>query len=395
MNENEKRILTILNQSGPSTRKEIASACGISWAATVKLVSRLEGKGLIRCLGESETKTENGKTSLVYAVAEARPLAIGIDVEYSRTRIAVYSLAQEAFYSAEVPTEGVADAASLVSFLAGLVAACRERLSLQGLEVDGVGVGMPSWLVSSRKPIFDQVARALSEACGLPAVADNNTRAYTLYLQRKLALGGSFATFIVRRGVGIGITIGGELYRGEDGLAGELGHLTYDPSGPACRCGKKGCVETYFNQSALVAAWGARRSAAPGDGLPDRCATPDCLDSERETLHDLFTSAARGDPAAESTLSDLCRYLVLPVSALSLAMDIRKIVLAGHFGPDGGALARLLEARLKDELHPRFRHDVSYEALDDEGFLIGASTLFLSRYCDYRVLGSDGPKARQ
>ncbi len=388
MNENEKRILTILNQSGPATRKEIAAACGISWAATVKLVSRLEGRGLIRCLGESETKTENGKTSLVYAVSETRPLAIGIDVEYSRTRIAVYSLRQQAFYSDEVPTEGVSDAATLVSFLAGLVAACRESLARQGLAADGVGVGMPSWLVSSRKPIFDQVARALSEACGLPAVADNNTRAYTRYLQRKLALGGSFATVIVRRGVGIGITLGGELYRGEDGLAGELGHLTYDPAG------RRGCVETYFNQSALVAAWGARRSG-PVDGLPDRCATPDCLDAERSTLQDLFSSAAGGDREAETVLSDLCRYLVLPVSALSLAMDIRRIVLAGHFGPDGGVLARLLEARLKGELHPRFRHDVSYEALDDEGFLIGASSLFLSRYCDYRVLESDAPKGRQ
>lgn len=382
MNENEKRILTVLNQTHSATRKEIASACGISWAATVKLVARLEGKGLIRCLGESEAKTENGKTSLVYAVAETRPLAIGIDVEYSTTRAAVYNLRRETFHTESVPTETVADLSAFIAFLAPIVERCKAVLVERGLKVEGVGIGMPGWLIPSGKSPFDQVARALSSECGLPVVADNSTRAYTLFLQRKLGIGGSFATFIVRTGVGVGIAIKGELYRGEDGLAGELGHLTVDPEGSACRCGKRGCMETCFNQKILASRWSKE------SGEETRTGIAGLADGEGEIalLQDLFSRAIEGNGAALAVLSDASRFLAVPVSTLSLAMDIRRIIVAGHFGPDASPLMRLLEERLAKELHPRFRHTVSYERLEDEGFLIGASMLFLSAYCDYSVL---------
>lgn len=384
MNENEKRILTVLNQSGPATRKEISRACGISWASTVKLVARLEAKGFIRCLGNSDTKTENGKTSLVYALSETRPLAIGIDVEYSRTRIAVYNLRRETFYHDTVPTEPLNDVADLIAFLNRLVKRCQTELENRDLTIEGVGVGIPSWLIPSKKPIFNPVARGLSEACGLPVVVDNNTRSFTLYLQRKYGIGGSFAVFVIRKGVGIGIAIRGELYRGEDGLAGELGHLTIDPSGPLCRCGKHGCVETFFNEDLLAQAWKDHRSS---DGISINREKAKS-DTDRELLEELFSKASEGSAQAKEVLSRSGMYLGRAISALSLAMDIRRIILAGHFGPDAAYLIHLIEDHLKKELHPRFRHTVSYESLDDEGFLIGASMLFLSSYCDYRVLGN-------
>lgn len=290
MNDNEKRILTVLNQGGPATRKEIAAACGISWAATVKLVSRLEEKGFLRCLGESEAKTENGKTSLVCALSSDRPLAAGIDVEYSRTRAAVYSLRREVLYSESVPTEG-------------------------------------------------------------------------------------------------------------SGGAGEMGHLTVDPAGPPCRCGKRGCVETFFNQSRLAAAWAeisaraapAPESAAPAPEIsapsPDGSAPASVPAPDAGSpLAAFFSRAAASDGPARELLSRFSGYLLPAVSALSLSLDIRRVILAGHFGPDGAVLSRSIEAGLKRELHPRFRHSIGYEALDDDGFLIGAAMLFLNGFCDFRVL---------
>jgi len=384
VNENEKRILTVLNQSGPATRKEISRACGISWASTVKLVARLETKGFIRCLGDSDTKTENGKTSLVYALSETRPLAIGIDVEYSQTRIAVYNLRRETFYHDTVPTEPLRDITALITFLDRLVRRCQTELENRHLTIEGVGVGIPSWLIPSKKLIFTPVARGLSEACGLPVVVDNNTRSFTLYLQRKYGIGGSFAVFVVRKGVGIGIAIKGELYRGEDGLAGELGHLTIDPSGPLCRCGKHGCVETLFNEDLLVQAWKDHRDS-DGSTVNREKAQPE---TDKELLEELFSRASEGSAQAKEVLSHSGIHLGKSISALSLAMDIRRIILAGHFGNDASYLIHLIEDHLKKELHPRFRHSVSYENLEDDGFLIGASMLFLNAYCDYRVLGN-------
>lgn len=377
MNENEKRILTVLAGRGPSTRKEIAAACGISWAATVKLVGRLEEQGILSCLGEGENRTDNGKTSLVYDLAETGPLAVGIDVEYSHTVVTAQNLRHRIFYSETAQTPVAPDLERFVSFLAGLVERCRADLEARGLRAQGIGVGMPGWLVPSEKPVFSSVAGALSAATGLPVEADNNTRAYTLYMQKILGAGGSFASFVVRNGVGLGIALDGRLYRGETGLAGELGHLTVDPEGPLCRCGKRGCVEAFFNQR-ILARRGAELAGVPFEGCREEA-------EEREYAARLFSESAAGNEAALAALREELRYFAPALAVLILGHDIGTIIVNGHFGDAGSVMLPLLREELRRELYPRFEYRLEYRPITDEGFAVGAAMLFLSRFSDYTV----------
>jgi predicted NBD/HSP70 family sugar kinase len=376
VNENEKRILTLLIHDGPRTRKEIAAACDLSWAAVVKLVGRLERKGLVRCVGQNGKRTENGKTALHYGPAVDKPLALAIDVEYKTTQVAVYNIQRDRLYSESLPTPRVADLDDFIAFVRTVVAKSRSELKQLGLEIDGIGLGMPNWLVKTERPVFDEVSHQLASDFGLPVVADNNSRAYTLYLQRRYGFGGSFAAVIVRTGIGIGIALDSRLYRGEDGLAGELGHLTVDPSGARCRCGKRGCVETYFNENVLAKKWSqARRKRMPMGGAAGGL-----------MLADLFSEAKKGNPVAVGVLEETGRSLSLCVSSLLLTLDLRRIIVTGHFGPHGQILTELITRSLRTALHPRLRFELAYDPIHDEGFGIGASMLFLSSYCDFSVL---------
>jgi predicted NBD/HSP70 family sugar kinase len=375
VNGNEKRIITVLNHRGPSTRKELSVACGISWAATVKLVGRLETQGMIRCLGESSRKTENGKTSLVYDIAEMQPLAIGIDIEYALTTITAQNLRHSLLYIETVPTPERCGPEELAFFLAGLVEKCRNDLAARNLSAEGIGVGMPGMLIASAQLPFEAVAEALSCACSLPVVADNNIRAYTLYLQKQFATGDSFAAFIIRRGIGVGITLEGKLFRGNSGQSGELGHLTVDSEGPPCRCGGRGCVEVYFNQRELARAWAAAA------GLP-----PPQEPEERQLVSDFFSRASAGDPEAAALLGQKATKLLPAVTGLLLSFDIRNIVINGHFGPQGGTLVSTLSQDLARTISSRFRYALSYREIEDEGFAIGAAMLFQNKYYDYSVL---------
>jgi predicted NBD/HSP70 family sugar kinase len=381
MNGNEKRILTILNHRGASSRKEISAACGISWAATVKLVNRLETQGMIRCMGESARKTETGKTSLVYDIAEIRPLAAGIDVEYGHTTITVQNLRHELYYSETLDTPKNPNLEDVIAFLDGGIKKCRKALSKRRLTVEGIGIGIPGMLIPSDQFLFDRIADALSCSCSLPVVVDNNTRAYTLYLQKQFGTGGSFAAFIIRKGIGAGITLEGKLFRGYSGQAGELGHLPVDPSGPVCRCGRRGCVEAFFNQRELASSW----AGVSGKKFPDALTE----EEERLLTEELFSQARKNNPAAAALLNEKAAYLVPAVAGLVLSYDIKNIVINGHFGPDGEILIRALSEGLSRALAPRFRYALSYRPIEDEGFAAGAAMLFQNKYYDYSILEAE------
>jgi predicted NBD/HSP70 family sugar kinase len=381
MNGNEKRILTILKHRGASTRKEISAACGISWAAAVKLVNRLESQGMIRCMGESARKTGNGKTSLIYDIAEFRPLAIGIDIEYGHTTVTAQNLRHELQYSETLRTPKDPALEDVTAFLEEGIKKCRKALSKRRLSVEGIGIGVPGMLIPSDQALFDRIADALSRSCSLPVVADNNIRAYTLYLQKQFGTGGSFAAFIIRKGIGAGITLDGKLFRGYSGQAGELGHLPVDPAGPVCRCGKRGCVEAFFNQRELARSW----AGVSGKAFPR---TPSEED-ERRLTEELFSQARKNNPAAAALLKEKAAYLVPAVAGLLLSYDIKNIVINGHFGPDGEALIRALTEGLSRALAPRFRYSLSYRPIEDEGFAAGAAMLFQNKYYDYSILEAE------
>ncbi|MDR1637951.1 MAG: ROK family transcriptional regulator [Treponema sp.] len=378
MNGNEKRILTILKHRGASTRKEISAACGISWAAVVKLVNRLESQGMIRCMGESARKTENGKTSLMYDIAEFQPLAIGIDIEYGHTTVTAQNLRQALHYSETRGTPKNPKPEDVIAFLEEEIKKCRKALSKRRLTVEGIGIGIPGMLIPSDQSLFERIAGALSRSCSLPVVADNNTRAYTLYLQKQFGTGGSFAAFIIRKGIGVGITLEGKLFRGYSGQAGELGHLPVDPSGPVCRCGKRGCVEAFFNQRELARSW----AGLSGKSFP---LTPQ-EEEERRLTEELFSQAGKDNPEAAALLKQKAAYLVPAVAGLLLSYDIKNIVINGHFGPDGEALIAILTESLSRTLAPRFRYSLSYRPIEDEGFAAGAAMLFQNKYYDYSIL---------
>jgi glucokinase len=129
----------------------------------------------------------------------------------------------------------------------------------------GLGVGVPATLSRDGRidvlPNFAPgwrgvaIAAVLSDATGLPAVAVNDARAFTLAEARLGAAAGSASVFGVTLGTGVGggLVVGGRLFLGASGNAGEFGHHVVDPHGPRCGCGSHGCIETYASAPALVA----------------------------------------------------------------------------------------------------------------------------------------------
>lgn len=261
-------------------------------------------------------------------------LAIGIDVGGTKVAAGLVTSDGRILASARRPTPA-ADADAVLTLVAEVV----EELA-QGAdeEVVGVGVGVAGPVDAQRAHVYfapnlrwskvDARSR-LESATGLPVVIENDGNVAAWGEFRFGAGVGSTDLVLVTVGTGIGggIVLGGSLFRGAHGAAGEIGHISCVPNGEMCGCGRRGCWEQYASGNALVRqtrALAAERRGdasillAMGDGTPEGV----------EGVH--ITSAAKaGDPVAVEALRLLGTALGIGLADLTAIVDPQIFVIGG------------------------------------------------------------------
>jgi len=385
--ENERRILALIAEEGPLSKGDLAARGHMGWATVVKYVNRLEAAGVLQKAGTAPRTNGLGKNSYLFDLSSAAPAFVGIDVEYSTTRVALVNLRREILWQTRLPTPQLGSDQELVDFLAGLVSgpvAGPTGHAEGASSVVGVGVGLPRWLLPHGKDIFAWIGSELASRCNLPVRVENNIRAYTLYKEPRLAEN-TFIVVSVRNGIGAGVVMDGILFRGEEGLAGEIGHVTVDEEGRRCRCGKRGCLETVVNQHTLCESYFSRVLGEKGSHGPEI----------EETLPELFNQAKDGNRAALDVLSQAAAPLGKVIAALLLVMDVRNLYLVGHFGEAGDVWLPMVEEVVRENLGPRQPFSLHYRKLENKGYLLGAALLVARDYLDYSVLAAASAPARR
>lgn len=232
-------------------------------------------------------------------------------------------------------TEGVVGAAAEV--VERLCAAA----GLSPGDLAGVGAGVPGLV----DPATGEVSHAVNlgiaghrvdlapllaaQLRGAPVVVENDLNVAALGAARVLGLSGDLAFLGLGTGVAAGLLLGGTLRRGHRGGAGEIGHVPYDPAGPLCPCGQRGCLELYASGSAIEGAW------------PSRSGRPPAVE--------LFAAAAAGDPAAAPVRDAYATAVAAAVRLVVLTCDVEHVVLGGGVAEVGApllaAVVRQLEAQ--------------------------------------------------
>ncbi|KIR60623.1 MULTISPECIES: ROK family protein [Micromonospora] len=209
-----------------------------------------------------------------------------------------------------------------------------ERLHAVGIGVpgpvsfrDGVPVSppiMPGW---DRFPVRELLTREH----GCPAVVDNDVNIMAIG-ERHGGVAHSVDDFLfvkIGTGIGCGIYLSGEVYRGTDGCAGDIGHIQVDTHGPTCSCGNAGCLEALFSGAALArdANAAARNGSSPA--LAERLSTRGTV-----TAEDVAEGAIEGDVVCIQLIRDGGRRVGGVLAGLVSFTNPSMIVI-------GGGLARL------------------------------------------------------
>lgn len=382
--QNERLLLNLIWSERSISRAELARVTGLSRSTVSAIVEDLRDTGLVSFRGAGES--QGGRRPILLGFEDDALVLVGVDLGASHVSVIVTNLRGEARAWRTRPFSVRLDPEGALALTVELVSACLDEAGVERARVVGVGVGVPS-PVNPRRPgrlshlVLPRwkdvdVPERLGDVFGCPVLVDNDANLGALAeLWWGAGLGGGDLVFIkVGTGIGCGHIIGGDIYRGATGVAGEIGHLTIDPNGPPCVCGLNGCLATYVGTDALL----ARTREVLGH------ATGSALTPERLTVTALVDAALAGDPVAVRMIADAGQRLGVAIASLVNLNNPAQVIL-------GGGLTRAGDVLL-EPLRDTLRRRTLWLALDDftivQGHLaerdvaLGAATLVLKRALD-------------
>ncbi|TDE91670.1 ROK family transcriptional regulator [Occultella glacieicola] len=327
---------TVMTAPTPPSRADVATATGLTRATVSRLVTELIDGGLV---AEDAPLTAGaaGRPAIPLRPATGTVGALGLEVniDYLAARVLDLSGRVLAEATRERDLRG-SDPGPVLSELGTLGIEIADTATAGGIRLAGTGLALPGLLrddVLLLAPNLAWTAVTPAALLGGPIPGGrlhlgNEAR---FAAGAELAAGSATDSFLYLSGsVGIGAAIvhGGEIFAGEHGWSGELGHVCVDPAGDTCRCGATGCLETYAGSAALL-----RRA-----GLPEGARPPDLVDA-----------LAAADPGALAAVHSAARALGTAVGAFINLVDVSEVVLGNSFAP----LTEYLRPELERELTVR------------------------------------------
>ncbi|WP_367138378.1 ROK family protein [Saccharothrix sp. HUAS TT1] len=335
----QSELLALLRDEGAMSRVALGERLELPRAKLTAELARLVDVGLVQVGGPAASRGGR-RSTLVHLADDLRVL--GVDVGATSVTVAVTDGRCEVLESRSEECDvrsGPAEVLSRVAELADVVyAKASGRLVGAGIGLpgpvsfrDGMPVAppiMPGW---DRYPVRDELAGRW----GCPVTVDNDVNAMALG-ERHAGVARSLEDLIfvkVGTGIGCGIVLGGRVYRGVAGTAGDIGHIKLDDFGPACACGEVGCLEAYFGGSAL--ARDATTLARSGRSV----ALSTALDAKGVlSAEDVGAAAAAGDFAAANLVREGGRRLGHVVASLVSFLNPGMVVIGGGVSRLGHSL---------------------------------------------------------
>jgi predicted NBD/HSP70 family sugar kinase len=370
-------VLRHVADHGPRSRAAIAQETGLNKTTVSSLVGELIEFGLVRET-EVELRGTVGRPALPVELSGRRVVGLGLELGVDFLAVRAADLTGDERHRVLVtgdnrgrPVDDVLDDLGRLANQA--LAAVRE----QDLLTVGMVVAVPGLVESAGRLLVApnlgwtgvSISQLLAERLDAPPVpiqAENEANLGGL-AELWEGAGREFRDFIHisgELGIGAGIIVDGELFRGAHGFGGELGHTTVDPEGDLCACGNRGCLETRVALGALLRAAGLEPGARVTE-LADR--------------------AKAGDERVLETLAEAGHWLGVGVASAANLLNPRGVVVGGYFA----TLAPWLLPGLEEELAARVLAAewdpprVVTSALGAEAAVRGASALALRRvYAD-------------
>lgn len=312
---------------------------------------------------------------------------LGIDLGGTTIKFAILTMDGEIQQKWSIETN-IMDNGSHI--LDDIIASINHRIELYGMEAKqfiGIGMGSPGSVDVSEGTVIgaynlnwttlQPVRKVIEAGTGIPFFIDNDANVAALG-ERWRGAGENEPDVIfmtLGTGVGGGIVMNGTLLHGVAGCAGEIGHMTVEPGGFECTCGKKGCLEAVASATGIVRV--ARQLAEKYAGDSQLKYSLD--DGEDVSSKDIFELAEANDDLAVMVVEKVCFYLGLACSNLGNALNPASIIIGGGVSAAGEFLRGRVNYYFNQFAFPQVREStkIKLAVLGNEAGVIGAASLVL------------------
>ena len=265
-------VLRVIALDGPIPRVRIAKELGVSSATVTTITRELIETGLVTMSGKRPASGKRGRPLELLSIAPDAATVLGAKVSDDHVTAVTTDLRGTVSDRWVLPFDPREDDAA--GRLGHLLAE-----TIGGAPLVGVGLGVPGTVANGEggevtTPMFGwrgvPLGSTASDILGVPVVVDNdvNTLAVWQHLHGAGRDMDNFLTVTIGRGIGLGVHLDGAVRRGRGG-AGELGHTLAVLDGPACECGRRGCLEAVAAEPAMVAQARELGLLSPDDGIAD------------------------------------------------------------------------------------------------------------------------------
>ncbi len=358
---NARTILELVQHSGPISRAQVARDSGLSKPTVSLGLAALLEAGLVREVGRSSGG--RGPTAVLYELNPEAGWVAGIDVGRYWVRAALVDITGNIVARRDARAR-VSSARTLIGQIGALARDLAGDAGIRWDQVSHVTVGSPGVFEPTRGAVIlapnlpgwgrHGMVEALRAELGSRIGVENDVNLAAVG-ERWKGLGQgvrNFGFLSVGTGVGVGLVLGGELYRGSSGAAGEVGYLPIgvDPHNRQVR--RRGAFEEATSGMGVVRI--AREAGMNGPLTPKK----------------VFALARRGDPLARRVVETEAQRIALGLAVVIAVVDLELVILGGGVGGNADLLLEPVERELR-ELSP-LRPRLAASALGDDAVLQGA-----------------------
>jgi predicted NBD/HSP70 family sugar kinase len=348
---NRNLVVNVLRTHPTLSRADLVRATRLSGPTVSSIVADLCQRGLVEEVGQG--LSSGGRPPSLLRLNEKANYVIGLKLMGHAVSLVVTDLRAAVVYAqvTALPEQAAAAEGPMARpvrrdpslTIDAICEAIGTAISASGVEAEriiGVGVGVAGAVdantgVCRYSNTFDwhnvALGQPLAERLGLPVVLENDANTLTA-AEQWFGLGHGvdhFVVIVVGSGIGAGVVVNGQLHRGADGAAGEFGHIQLGEGGPACNCGRSGCVEAWASDRAILRDINVAIAQGRATSLVDHAKVGDL------NIAQVGAAADNGDELSREVLAHAGYHLGRGVAAIVNIINPRLVVISGEGVPAG------------------------------------------------------------
>ena len=360
---NINRVYWFISQNKFFTKKEISDSLGISFPTVTKIINLLAEKKIIIEKGYSDSNTK--RKAILYEYNPNSFYSIGIKLEVSSLSFILINLNGDEIKKTVIIKDFFNDEnfvfyiiEELKSFLKGFQ--FKELITGIGISVSGIVDNKDKILkIGTNFHLFEKDMNAIKDSFELPIYLINEANAGAIgeFFLNKTLSSQNIAFISIDSGVGAGIVLDENLYKGHSSKAGEFGHFTVENNGRKCNCGNSGCLEMYCSNRALIKEFKEK------------------FNLSNLSFVEIFSKGLADTENGKEILERYTDYLAAGIRNILFLLDLDKVIIGGLIANYSKYIEKNLKKKVFNNIFFKDETILEFSKHGDFSNLIGAAFL--------------------